>query len=740
MRTATLTVLAALVLTVSACTAPAPSSAPSSASLPDVLRERAARVTIVRDDWGIPHVTAKTDADAVFGVVYAQAEDDFNRVETNFINAMGRLAEAEGESAIFRDLRMKLFVDPANLKSLYESSPASLKVLMDAWADALNYYVYTHPQVKPRVIQYFEPWMALSFTEGSIGGDIERVSTTELQALYDTTANQTSALVPATPLSYEPTGSNGFAIAPSNSASHRALLWINPHTSFFFRAEAQMTSEEGLNAYGALTWGQFFVYQGFNEKAGWMHTTSSGVDNIDEYAETVEKQGESLTYRYGKAKRPVEARKIVVPYKTSTGTASREFTVYATHHGPIVRRDGDRWVSVRLLQDPVKSLTQSYTRTKATNYKTFRDTMELHTNTSNNTVFADAEGNIAFFYSNFVPKRDPSFNWTKPVDGSNPATEWKGVLAVDESPNVLNPPNGWIQNTNNWPYSVAGPNSPKAASYPKYMETGTENPRGVHAVRVLSGKTDFTVDSLVAAAFDTALPEFDVLMPTLLSAYDGVKPGDSLRQTLAEPIAQLRAWDRRWSVASIPTTLAVYWGEALWQRVEPEARKAGLTTYEFMETRASAATRLAALSDAVNTLTTNFGTWKIAWGEVNRFQRVNGDIVQRFDDEKPSIAVGFTSSRWGSLASFGARSYNGTKKWYGTTGNSFLAAVEFGDRVRARAITAGGQNGSPGSKHFTDQAQRYVAGNLRDVYFYPEQLEGHTERTYHPGENPNVDR
>ncbi|MFN7982761.1 MAG: penicillin acylase family protein [Vicinamibacterales bacterium] len=737
MRIARLTVLAPLALTLAACSAPAPEPA---TSLPDVLRERAARVTIVRDDWGIPHVRAKTDADAVFGVVYAQAEDDFNRVETNFINAMGRSAEAEGETAIFRDLRMKLFVDPAKLKTLYESSPASLKALMDAWADALNYYVYTHPQVKPRVIQYFEPWMALSFTEGSIGGDIERVSIPELQNLYDTTPKVTSALAPTDPISYEPTGSNGFAIAPSNSASHHALLWINPHTSFFFRAEAQMTSEEGLNAYGALTWGQFFIYQGFNEKAGWMHTTSSGVDNIDEYAETIEQQGDSLTYRYGKEKRPVEARKIVVPYKTSTGTASREFTVYATHHGPIVRREGDRWISVRLLQEPVKSLTQSYTRTKATNYKTYRDTMELHTNTSNNTVFADAEGNIAFFYSNFVPTRDPSFNWTKPVDGSNPATDWKGVLSIDDSPNVLNPPNGWIQNTNNWPYSAAGPNSPKASNYPNYMETGTENPRGIHAVRVLNGKTDFTIDSLMAAAFDTALPEFDVLVPTLLSAYDATSASDPQRRSLAEPIAQLRSWDRRWAVASVPTTLAVFWGEALWQRAEPEARKAGLTVYEFMETRAPAAMRLAALSDAVDTLTKSFGHWNIAWGEVNRFQRVSGDIVQRFDDEKPSIPVGFTSSRWGSLASFGARAYNGTKKWYGTTGNSFLAAVEFGDRVRARAITAGGQNGSPGSKHFTDQAQRYADGNLRDVYFYPEQLDGHTERTYHPGENPNVDR
>ncbi len=218
---------------------------------------------------------------------------------------------------------------------------------MNAWADGLNYYLETHPQVKPRVITRFEPWMALSFTEGSIGGDIERVSLQQLEAFYGNgpKAPQAAALHEETPP--EPTGSNGFAIAPSNSASRKALLWVNPHTSFFFRAEAQMTSEEGLNAYGAITWGQFFVYQGFNSTAGWMHTTSSGVDNIDEYLETVQRNGDALLYTYGTDRRPVDVRTIVVPYKTASGMASRAFTVYRTHHGPVVREEGGRWVSVR---------------------------------------------------------------------------------------------------------------------------------------------------------------------------------------------------------------------------------------------------------------------------------------------------------------------------------------------------------------------------------------------------------
>ena len=695
--------------------------------------QQARSVTVVRDDWGIPHVRGTTDADAVFGMIYAQAEDDFNRVETNYLNAMGRLAEAEGEAEVYRDLRMKLFIDPDSLKAQYAASPDWLRPLMDAWAAGLNYYLYKHPDVTPRVITRFEPWMALSFTEGSIGGDIERVNLRQLEAFYgDRPRPQAAAPVEETEPVAEPAGSNGFAIAPSNSASRHALLWINPHTSFFFRAELQMTSEEGLNAYGAVTWGQFFVYQGFNGTAGWMHT-SSGVDNIDEYAETVVRRGEGYVYRYGREERPLVSSTIAVPFKTDTGVATKEFTVYRTHHGPVVREADGKWISIRLMQEPVKALTQSYTRTKAKNYQEFRETMELHTNSSNNTVFADAEGNIVYFHANFVPKRNARFDWRAPVDGSDPATEWQGVHAIDESPNVVNPANGWIQNTNNWPYSAAGAHSPRQQEYPAYMQVGGENARGIHAIRVLENKTDFTMTSLIAAAFDSYLTAFEPLIPSLIRAYDRTPAANPLKAKVSEQVALLREWDLRWSGSSVATSLAIAWGDELGSMVGADARRAGMSTDDYMVRRASPEQQLKALATASDTLTARFGTWKTAWGEINRFQRLTGDIAQPFNDSGPSIPVGFTSSRWGSLAAFGARSYRGSKKIYGTSGNSFVAAVEFGDSVRARAITAGGLNSDPASPHFNDQAVRYSTGELREVYFYPSQLEGHTERAYRPG-------
>jgi acyl-homoserine-lactone acylase len=691
----------------------------------------AQRVTIVRDDWGIAHVHGQSDADAVFGMIYAQAEDDFHRIETNSLNAMGRLAEAEGESALWADLRMKLFIDPEALRTQYTVSQGWLRALMDAWAAGLNYYLATHPDVKPRVITHFEPWMALSFSEGSIGGDIERVDLGELAAFYgDGSARPVPAEVSEQPK--EPSGSNGIAVAPSRTADHHALLLINPHTSFFFRSELQVTSDEGLDAYGAVTWGQFFVYQGFNSRAGWMHT-STGADAVDEFAETVMKKGDQLLYRSGKELRPLTMRRIRVPYRTASGMATREVVTYRSHHGPIVRSADGKWIAIALMEKPVEALMQSYLRTKSHDLATFRKVMELHANSSNNTIYADADGHIAYFHPQFVPRRSDRFDWKKPVDGSDPATEWNGVHGVEDSPHVVDPSNGWVMNTNNWPYSAAGANSPRREKFPRYMDMHGENPRGLHATRVLEAQDHFTLTGLRDAAFDSYLPAFAALIPALVAAYDQTPASDPLKGRLAEPLGLLREWDFRWSATSVPTALAVYWGQQLWQDSAAEARRADVSIYDYMAARTTPAQKLRALAAACDRLATDFGTWRTPWGDINRFQRVSSDIVQHFDDAQPSIPVPFTSAQWGSLASFGAKTYPGTKRMYGTSGNSFVAVVEFGERVRAMAITAGGESGHVDSPHFNDEAERYASGNLREVYYYPAQLTGHTQRTYHPG-------
>ncbi|WP_425057519.1 penicillin acylase family protein [Sphingomonas aerolata] len=692
---------------------------------------QAGRVTITRDDWGIPHVRGRSDADAVFGLIYAQAEDDFARIEANYLTALGRSAEADGEDAVWADLRQQLFVDPAELQRDYAASPGWLRTLMQAWADGLNYYLATHPQVKPRVLTRFEPWMALSFTEGSIGGDIERISLSDLKTFYGTPTPPSPEELGMVPR--EPAGSNGIAIAPRLTANGHALLLINPHTSFYFRSEAQMTSDQGLNAYGASTWGQFFIYQGFNPSAGWMHTSST-VDNVDDFAERIVRGDTGYRYRYGKALRPVTTRVVTLRVRNADGTSgTRRFTTYRTHHGPIVASKAGRWIATALMWKPVPALEQSYLRTKATDLAGYMAVAQRKANASNDTLFADTKGEIAFLMPQFMPVRSDQFDYTRPVDGSDPATDWRGLHGLATLPSVADPRTGWVHNTNDWPWSAAGPDSPRAADYPRYMDQVGANARGIHADLLLTGKRGWTAETLRAAAYDSYLPAFARLLPGLVDAWRALPASDPRRAKLAAPIALLDRWDHRWGYGSVATSLAVFWGDQLWREVGGFAQAERMNVPDYIAVRVAPEAKLAALSAAVDQLTRDFGDWRTPWQAINRFQRLDDAIQPHFDDARASTPIPFTSAQWGSLASFGAKRWPGTKRYYGTSGNSFVAVVEFGPRVKATAVMVGGQSGDITSPHFADQTARYAGGTLRPVYFHPDELKGHVARRYRPG-------
>ena len=694
------------------------------------LKERAQNVTIIRDDFGVPHVYAKTDADAVFGMLYAQSEDDFNRVEQNYIWAIGRLAEVEGEAALISDLRARLYMSTEEAKASYESAPAWLQELCDAFADGVNWYLYTHPEVEPRLLTRFEPWMPMFFSEGSIGGDIEQIPLEGIEAFY-TPEHLTRPVATVTRKFKDPGGSNGFAISGKLTESGNAMLLINPHTSFFFRGEIHVVSEEGLNAYGAVTWGQFFVYQGFNENTGWMHT-STYVDFIDEFIEDVFEEDGKLVYRYGDELAPVQVSEVTLKYKDGETMSEKTYPMYHTHHGPVTHMQDGRWVSTKINWDPVNALKQSFIRTKLRDHDEFREMMDIRTNSSNNTVYADSSGNIAYYHGNFVPKRDTSFDFSKPVDGSNPATDWHGIHDVDDIVTVLNPENGWIQNCNSTPFTSAAQYSPLPEDYPSYMAPDPENFRGIHAVRVLSEASDVTLDGLIALAYDPLLPGFEKIIPGLIAAYDAEAPDAT---PLKDAIDVLRAWDLRVSTDSVAMTLAHFYGIALYENGNlPKAVENG----SFVEkinalSEIAGEEQLAIFQQTIERLAGDFGQWNVPWGEVNRYQRLTGDIQQPFDDGAASLPIGMASGNWGALASFKARRYGDTKRIYGTSGNSFVAAVEFGDKVRAKTMLAGGQSGDPQSPHFDDQTERYANREFKDAAFYREDVDARASSRYSPG-------
>ena len=698
--------------------------------------QHAENTEIIRDDFGVPHIYGKTDADAVFGLLYAQAEDDFNRVERNYIWAIGRLAEVEGEKSLYSDLRARLYMTKEEAKENFKNSPEWLQKLCIAFADGLNYYLAKNPQVKPKLITHFEPWMAMYFSEGSIGGDIERVSTRKIKDFYD--KDNKMAIVDDGLIRLkddEPRGSNGFAIAGSKTKSGKAMLLINPHTSFFFTGEVHMVSEEGLNAYGAVTWGQFFVYQGFNEKTGWMHT-STGTDIIDEFEETIVKDGSKTSYKYGEENRPMDSIKVNLKFKSGDGFKEKSFMTYRTHHGPITHANGEKWVTTALMWSPIKALEQSFTRTKKSNHKEFYEMMDIRTNSSNNTVYADADGAIAYYHGNFIPKRNEKFDYTKPVDGSNPLTDWQGLHPLEDNILVLNPPNGWIQNCNSTPFTSALEYSPKKEDYPAYMHSFPENYRGIHAIPLLTKASDLTLDSLIDLAYDPYLPGAEVLINGLL---DATKKAPVNTKEARAAIALLKKWDFKVSESSVGMTLAQFYINTYYQsgkipRMVGNKRISRLGRFEYMSKTASPKERLAIFQQSLEKLNADFGSWKTAWGAFNRYQRNDGKIEQDFNDAKPSLPVGMASSSWGALASFGTRFGKNTKRQYGTAGNSFVAVVEFGDKVKAKSMLAGGQSGDVNSPHFADQSERYANKQFKEVAFYKEDVLKRAKATYHPGE------
>jgi len=699
--------------------------------------KQAKNVSIIRDNWGIPHIYGKTDADAVFGLMYAQCEDDFKRVEMNYIEKLGRMAEVKGESELYNDLLIRLVIDSADAVRDYNNAPAWLKKLCNSFADGINYYLYKNPATKPALLNRFKPWFPLLWTDGSIGAiSTADINVNDLKNFY---SGEPSVSINKNIEEEILTGSNGFAFSPKITESGNAILYINPHVTFYFRPEVHMVSEEGLNAYGAVTWGQFFVYQGFNEHCGWMHT-SSAVDAADTYIEKISKKENGWVYKYEGREKPVIQKRISIKSKKGAGIETTNINAFFTHHGPIMAKRNGQWLSVKADNRIMNGLIQCWQRTKAKSFEDFKKTLDLLGNISNNTVYADAEGNIAYWHGNRIPKRNTKYDWKKAVDGTTSATEWKGYHKINETVLSINPKNGWLQNCNSTPFTVAGENSPKKENYPAYMAPDGENFRGIQAVRVLSEENKYTIDKVIKAGYDKRLSAFELLVPALISSFEkNVRENDTLHNNLYEAISILKKWDYRCGENSIATTLAVEWG----QRILPAIFRTKIIEDEeadqvdkakYFAANAKPEELLQPLSATINDLNNKYGNWKIEWGEINRFQRISSDIDNKFDDSKASIPVGFVSSTWGMLPSYTSRSFPGTKKRYGVNGNSFICAVEFGKRITARSLLAGGESGNQNSKHFFDQASMYSQGQFKDVLFYKEDVMKHVEKMYHPGE------
>jgi acyl-homoserine lactone acylase PvdQ len=708
--------------------------------------QHAKQTTIIRDEWDIPHVYGKTDANAVFGLMYAQCEENFPQIEKNFLEMLGRRAEMEGPKVIYEDLMMQLIQDSADAVKDYERSPLWFKQLLMAHADGINYYLYKHPEVKPVVLKKFKPWYHLMWTDGSVSPTRSAgITEKHVEAFYGrqlfANPNAVSRINNfEKPAVFEQPnydmeektlkGSNGFAIGPKHSKTGNAMLYINPHVPFYFRSEMHMVSEEGLNAYGAVTWGQFFIYQGFNENCGWMHT-SSYADVADVYEEQVQKINNELFYTYEKENKKIDARKIDIKYVENGVVKNKSFDTYKTIHGPVMGMQNGKWLSLQENNRSLDALIECWSRTKSKSLTDYTKAMELLANNSNNTVYADNAGNIAYWHGNFMPKRDPKFDYTRPVDGSTKTTNWMGVHTLNEIVQSINPSNGWLQNCNATPFTVAGDQSPKAINYPAYMAPDGENGRGVTAVALLSKIDKINLDELIALGYNKKLSAFDILLPQFLEEAKTA----TLAPRTRKAIDYLANWDRFADSNSVATSLAIEWGTKLGSEIPPadteEAATQIIVKYNRMNLEVPFETKVKLLEATLDQFEKWYGSWEIKWGAINRFQRVGPG--KNFEDNAFSLAVNQASSKWGALPSFESRRYTNTVKRYGYTGNGFVAAVEFGKRLKAKTIITGGQSRFAESKNFTDQAYGFINGQFKTIHYYKEDVLANKKLAYHPG-------
>ncbi len=671
-------------------------------------------VTIYRDTYGVPHVFGKTDASTVFGFAYAQAEDNFWRLEENFIAAIGRSAEVYGERRLERDRVNRALEIPRLAREEYARLDPHTRSICDAFAAGVNYYLQHHPEVRPRLLTKMEPWYPLAFIrynyyqQGFVND--EALEGSDLQ-----TATVDRGLK-------ESQGSNGWVINPSKSATGNAMLFINPHLPFFGSGqvyEGHVHSDEGWNFTGYTRFGFPFPYVGHNENGGWV-STDNAADLTDVYAETFDDPKRPLAYRYGGGHRLATEHTEEIYVKTSAGLEKRTFKMLRTHHGPILAsRDGKK-LAIRMAKfEDDGWLREWYLMTRAKSVAELKRAMTPLNMLFGNVMYADRQGDTFYLYNGAVPRRDPRFDWKKALDGSDPATEWRGYHTIDELPQLTNPKTGWMQNCNTTPFLLtADGHNPDPKKFPSYMVQESDNLRGEVSRAILANKRKFTFEDWRRAAFDTYVMGTDHHLPTVLVAVrNSLDQAGPASGKLREAFGVLSAWDRRSSNDSVAMTLFVLTLDAAGEKGMSDEGKIA-----------------AAFANVVASLEKDFGTWRVGWGELSRLQRYDESTGESFSDARPSLAVPGMGGREGGVFTYHAIPQKGSKRRYGVAGGTYISVVEFAPKVRGMSVHVFGASGDPKSKHFMDQSAMYARGEFKPAWLTLEDIKANLEAAYRPGE------
>lgn len=650
--------------------------------------------TIRWDNWGVPHISAQTDEELFYAEGWAQMQLHADLITQLYGRSRGRAAEYWGKQKLDEDKMVHTLGFPEIAERWTRESDPSWQKMVRAYVKGLNDYASAHPEsiqpINRAILPFVDTDVAahLAFVVFSrfVGGG-------ELGSAME----------------WKEMGSNTVAIAPKRSASGKAMLVMNPHLPWFgeFLFTEMHLMKPGHNMYGATLVGFPGIAIAYNEHLGWSHTNNT-IDNADTYQLELKEGG----YLLDGVKKDFQVRKKTIKYKDEQGQlVSEEITMLESAHGPVIRMGNKQALAIRLAgQDRANIGLQWWRMLQSKNLQEFESALRMAQIPFWNVMYADKAGNIFYLFNGLVPKRvsgDWDF-WSGKVDGTRQALIWNSYHSYDELPKVKNPATGWLQNTNDPPWSSTLPRVLEPGKFPPYMSPNYMDFRTQSAVRMFQDDASISFDELVNYKHSTHLELADRILDDLFKAIDahGTEIGKEAKQVLMQ-------WDRNTDSGSRGAVLFYMWAEAMnvydqkmyttkWDYAQPRTTPDGL---------ADPKDAVSKLENAAVNLKKGYGRLDIPWGDVVRIKAGNLNLPGNGADG----SVGSFRVSWPRESEGGQYQISG--------GDSWVGVLEFGDRINAKVLLSYGNATQQGHRNRGDQLKLYAEKKLRVPNFYPAEIE-----------------
>jgi acyl-homoserine-lactone acylase len=654
---------------------------------------------ILWDIYGIPHIYGAHPQDAFRAFGWAQMQSHGNLLLRLYGQARGKAAQYWGEEYLDSDKWVLTMNVPKNASAWYQAQSQVFRSYVDAFVKGINAYAKEHPDLIDDEVE-----VVLPVTGEDIFSHLQRVLLFTFIVNPENVAN----------ITFKPaTASNGWAIAPKRSASGKAMLLANPHLpwqNMFLWYEAQIVAP-GIDAYGATLVGIPVLAIAFNDNLGWTHTVNTH-DGWDAYELKLQKDG----YLFDGQIRPFETSNFILKVKQKNGSVQQQiFSVKRSVHGPVITRQDGKAVALRVVGlDRPGVLEQWWDMAKAKNFRQFQKILQRLQLPMFTIMYADREGHIMHLFNGLVPvhqQGDFAYWQASIIPGDTSKTLWTKIHPYQDLPKVIDPPSGWLQNANDPPWTTTFPSPIKADNYPSYMAPrGPMSLRAQRSAKMLAADNSISFQEMIAYKHSTQMELAERILDDLIAA--AKQQQDPLVRHAVNVLAN---WDRKADANSRGAVLFSFWVNNIdidkvfatpWNENSPYTTPKGL---------ADPKNAVKALVDAAKKVEKAYGKLDIAWGDVFRLRSRNVDLPANGGEGDKGIfrVVNFAPTNDG--------------RFQAVAGDSYVAAIEFSQPVKALALTSYGNATQPHSRHIGDQLQFFMRQQLRSVWRTRQEIIAHLE-------------